>query len=933
MKVAITLLASLVLALTPAFAVQRNILLIIADDYGIDSNSLYNTSPGVALPPTPNINALKASGVMFRNCYAMPTCSPARATILTGRNPFRHGVTTAVTANDGQLMAGEFTLPRAFAANPGLGYSTASLGKWHLTNGATATIQNDPANIAGWPHYAGCLTGTLVGAANGTGTYTAWTKTINGVTGATNGTTTYATTDTTNDAVAWIAARGATPWCLWLGYNAPHTPFHKPPNNLHTYDTTVAGWATLPIGANQRTHYNAAVEALDTEIGRLLSTMNATVRANTTVIFVGDNGTPGQVVQAPFGSGHAKDSLYEGGVRVPLIISGPDVVSPNRESTALVNVADLYSTTLELAGINVASTQPATNPLDAKSLLPILQNQADSTRYGYAEQSGSTLTAAESGKAARNAVGYRLLRFNDAHEEFYFIPTDANEQTNLLLGTLNATQQANYSELSAQLAGAISPANPLGAPVEASWQKVTGAEYARIYRTQANALAGSSVTTWTPSGLVTGGGQPTPVYAGVESVRVSANWVYVKGSALPHYTMGPWYFDAAKTQIFVAYPSKWDMLARIPRRPTPAVTRSNTNFGPIAIWVNSSIIHNQLDAFYWNGAADVDTNASGLESWTRNARFAEGLTFDPAGSHQPSTGESHHHINPMALRYELGDHVNYTAATHNYTEAATAPLHSPILGWSFDGYPIYGPFGYATANDAGSGVRRMVSGYVMRDGSFGTTNLASAGRTTLPQWALDAGHAAAPNGPAVNANQPLGWYLQDFDHLADRGFVQGVTFDLDRYNGRWCVTPEFPAGTYAYFVTIAADNSPAYPYIIGRQYFGVKQGGNYGATSTIGFSAVDSPNVTTYQGGELAALAMQNLSKNGAQVTLTWSSVEGGRYTVEQNPDLASGWTNAATNIPGAAFATPSTISAPGTKGFYRVRRDSVDAHDTIDTP
>jgi hypothetical protein len=189
----------------------------------------------------------------------------------------------------------------------------------------------------------------------------------------------------------------------------------------------------------------------------------------------------------------------------------------------------------------------------------------------------------------------------------------------------------------------------------------------------------------------------------------------------------------------------------------------------------------------------------------------------------------------------------------------------------------------------------------------------------------------------VNANQPLGWYLQDFDHIADRGYAQTTgapvrDFDLDRYNGRWCVTPEFPGGTYAYFVTLAADNSPAFPYIIGRQYYGVKQGGNYGAASTVGFAAVDAPNVTTYQGGELAALAVQNLSKNGGQVTLTWSSVEGGRYTIEQSGNLA-GWSNAATNLPGGAFTKQQTINYTGDKGFFRVRRDSVDPHDTIDTP
>ena len=162
-------------------AQQRNVLLIIADDLGTDSHGLYNTSPGAVLPPTPNINALKATGVQFLNAYAQPTCSPTRATILTGRQPFRHGVTTAVTANDGQLMAGEFTLPRAFAANDSLGYAVGHFGKWHLSIGPD--MENDPANLGGWPHFAGSLSGGLTGGNNGTGTYFAWTKTVNGVTG------------------------------------------------------------------------------------------------------------------------------------------------------------------------------------------------------------------------------------------------------------------------------------------------------------------------------------------------------------------------------------------------------------------------------------------------------------------------------------------------------------------------------------------------------------------------------------------------------------------------------------------------------------------------------------------------------------------------------------------------------------------------------
>ena len=935
MKASTLALTLLFTAITGAHA-QRNVLLIIADDMGIDAHGLYNTAAGASLPPTPNIDSLKATGVQFRNAYAQPTCSPTRASILTGRQPFRHGVTTAVTANDGQVTAGEFTLPRAFAANAGLGYALGHFGKWHLSIGPN--MANDPANIGGWPHFSGSLNGGLVGGNGGSGTYNAWTKTINGVTGPENGTTTYATTDTTNDAIAWINAQGGSPWFAWVAYNAPHTPFHKPPNNLHTYDTTVSGWNTLPIGSNQRTHFHAAIQALDTEIGRLLGSLPPATRANTWVIFIGDNGSPPQVVQQPFTPTHGKNTLYEGGVRVPLLISGPDVVAPNREVNDLVQAVDLYATILEMAGISVAATQPAVKPIDSTSLMPLLENQASTPRFAHAESAGSSLAEDASGETIRSG-DYKLIRFNDGTERLHLLTTDPDEQSNLLSGPLPPFAQEAYEQLTSQLATYLAPANVLNEPVETAWQTVVGAEYARIYRTQNRALNGLADTTWLPGGAVRNGGQSIPAYAGIASIRVSANWVYVKGSALPHYTMGPWYFDDAKTQIFVNLPSQWDMLTRLPRRPEPAVTKSNTNFGPIAVWVNNAIIHNQLDAFYWDGSADIDDGARGTEYWTRNARLAEGPTFDPAGAHQPFTGESHHHISPFALRHELGDHMDYDPATHTYTEAAGPPAHSPILGWSFDGYPIYGPYGHSVPNDPSSSVRRMESGFVPRDGNFGTTNLNATGRTTLPQWAIRSGHGVSPandaaTGPAVSASFPIGWYLQDFDYLGDLGYTQGTHFDLDESNGRWCVTPEYPGGIYAYFVTLDDQFQPAYPYIIGRQYYGVKQGGNWAAASTIGFNAIEEPHITTYTGGAGAALDMDGMAKSGADVVLRWDSAEGGRYIVDSSSDLTDWTTTPPVPVNGAPFQTEVTVPASSpTRSFHKVRLDSIDPYDVIDTP
>jgi len=138
---------------------QRNILVIIADDLGADSFPLTATA-GASLPPMPYITALKTSGVLFRNAHSQPTCSPTRASMLTGRNPIRTGIGAQLTgATSPQLLASEFTLPEAFAANAGLGYSLAMFGKWHLNAGAGTN--DSPRTIGGWPHFAGTIGGAL----------------------------------------------------------------------------------------------------------------------------------------------------------------------------------------------------------------------------------------------------------------------------------------------------------------------------------------------------------------------------------------------------------------------------------------------------------------------------------------------------------------------------------------------------------------------------------------------------------------------------------------------------------------------------------------------------------------------------------------------------------------------------------------------------
>ncbi|RYD73632.1 MAG: YHYH protein [Verrucomicrobiaceae bacterium] len=292
----------------------------------------------------------------------------------------------------------------------------------------------------------------------------------------------------------------------------------------------------------------------------------------------------------------------------------------------------------------------------------------------------------------------------------------------------------------------------------------------------------------------------------------------------------------------------------------------------------------------------------------------------------------HYHAQPIALRYQLGDHVDYNSTTNRYTESASpVTRHSPIVAWASDGFPVYGPDGYSSPLDPGSGLRRMTSGYVLRNGQLGTTNLTTTGRTTLPLWASVAQNrsqtlTSAQYGPTVGGIYSLGRYLEDYDHLGDLGRTQGTDFDLDRYNGRFCVTPEFPEGTYAYFSTINANGTVAFPYNIGRQFYGTPQGG--AVTSIV--EAV----TTVFQGGANSEFKTSGLGRDAGTgaVSVTWSSVEGGTYKVAVSNDLNT-WSDLQTGISSGGIFTTLTESpasqAGATKRFYRVSRTALSNYDS----
>lgn len=404
-----------------ASAQTTNTLLLIADDVGIDGIGAYGAVANP--PPTPNLDQLARGGVLFRNALANPLCSPTRASVYTGRYPFRTGVGTALAPGAQGLRLSERTLPEILDAN---GTRHALIGKWHLGD----AIGADAPNQHGFGHFAGTL-GPQVS------NYFSWPKTTNGTTATS---TTYATTDLVNEALAWMGTQTQSFVCV-VAFQSAHTPLHAPPAALHTQNLAGLNPGTTPLP-----FFKAMVEAMDREIGRLLTSLPPTVLANTNVIFMGDNGTMRSVTQAPLDPLHAKGTLYEGGTRVPLLVSGPIVAAPGREVSALVDPTDLFATVCELQGLDARAQVPASVALDSISFVPHLRSASAPLVRPVAHVEVFPGTGA--GHAVRDAR-WKLIRFSgaNARDELFDLAADPYEQVNLYDGSLTPEQQTAYEDL------------------------------------------------------------------------------------------------------------------------------------------------------------------------------------------------------------------------------------------------------------------------------------------------------------------------------------------------------------------------------------------------------------------------------------------------------------------------------------------------------
>jgi hypothetical protein len=269
----------------------------------------------------------------------------------------------------------------------------------------------------------------------------------------------------------------------------------------------------------------------------------------------------------------------------------------------------------------------------------------------------------------------------------------------------------------------------------------------------------------------------------VREVWFTSDYAYVKSAGVPSYDVGPF------TDGNPAYPSDRNWQLRFTRNPQPATgIHTATGLGSIGLWANGVPIYNPKDAHSYNNQ----------NIWHNNAVVVEADGFDaalghpsPVGQGNPVPGAYHHHQLSPSLATQLG---------------FGAAQFSPLLGFAFDGFPVYGPYGYANPDGTG-GITRMTSSYQLRN-------------ITQRQ-----------SGPAVSSTYPLGYFVEDYEYVAGLGL-------LDQYNGRFTVTPDYPNGTYAYFTTIDANGANAYPYVIGPSYYGVLDTTDLSGSVTIPGGAV-----------------------------------------------------------------------------------------------
>ena len=332
-----------------------------------------------------------------------------------------------------------------------------------------------------------------------------------------------------------------------------------------------------------------------------------------------------------------------------------------------------------------------------------------------------------------------------------------------------------------------------------------------ITNSQTNpAITGWLINTTGITGRHYAAGNPTPivdaVQANVQLVQYNTTYAYVSATGIPAYITGPFpgnpSIATAQNKIF-----------RIPLNPVQGSGTVATTGGNIGVFKNGVALFDYRDGVAWNNATGALCGGPGnptcpggpgtTQAWNRDAIPAERGGFDCAKAH-PAMGNYHHHQNPSAFNLDLNILSNVCDAYPSDGLYVINPTqHSPLLGFAYDGFPIYGAYAYTNTNGTGA-ITRMKSSYQLKSYPTGL-------RT---------------NGPAINqvvGTQTFfnGYFREDYEYIDHTG---DATY-LDSHNGRICNTPEYPAslypnGIYCYFATVDANHNSAYPYAVGPTFYG-----------------------------------------------------------------------------------------------------------------
>jgi hypothetical protein len=291
-----------------------------------------------------------------------------------------------------------------------------------------------------------------------------------------------------------------------------------------------------------------------------------------------------------------------------------------------------------------------------------------------------------------------------------------------------------------------------------------------------------------------------------QKVEYSANSVYVTTSGIPAYPTGP-FLDNNPSQA-----SNQSAIFKFPLSPTKNNgTPTNTTGGNIGVFINGVALFDYRDGVAWNTSTNSLCGGPGrtpcpggpmtTQAWNRDAVLAEKPGFDCSKGH-PANGNYHHHQNPSAFKLDLNvisTVCNLYDADGLYTIDSTK--HSPLIGFAYDGFPIYGAYGFKNSDGTGS-ITRIKSGYQLRN---------------ITTRTLHANGTDVSDGPVISATYPLGYFREDYEFITHTNEADY----LDEHNGRFCVTPEYPNGTYAYFATVDKNWNSAYPYAVGPTFYGV----------------------------------------------------------------------------------------------------------------